>query len=401
MSDGPQGNVLRFSPEDASSLPYPNEGLYLVAVRFATCPGSDLAIRCVCTAGAPGADRHGVFADAWWAVTCTGLPDRFYQLRDGGTSLHELLKRYGFLDAGECVNHRECSLHYERERPGSCAPIPVSGALNGCRGVPQFFRNSGVCWFAALCGICLANEEFRRFLVSHFPGGLRKAAEGCLYQREAAKEFRERLWYDHAVGDDVEDDPLNDGKNGGSEFILLCAKMRIPVLVFEEEDGKMIPPPEKLRDQRGDPLTMADVDPAKAHALVLRFNDGDHSRKYPVHRRVVLRGNRYRLVGIFMGQRKCGHQVGMVCTGRDWRDWAVVDADAHKDGIGPMCVHFTDGMKQMWWEAWRKLVAITKYGPRHGKFCPLTPWNVANDKYDMYRKAHGGSLSCDLIYSNF
>ena len=33
-------------------------------------------------------------------------------------------------------------------------------------------------WFAALRGICLANEEFRRFLVAHCPGGLRKAAEG-------------------------------------------------------------------------------------------------------------------------------------------------------------------------------------------------------------------------------
>ena len=164
----------------------------------------------------------------------------------------------------------------------------------------------------------------------------------------------------------------------------------------------MIPPPEKLRDQRGDPLTMADVDPAKAHALVLRFNDGDHSRKYPVHRRVVLRGNRYRLVGIFMGQRKCGHQIAISSPSGSWRDWSIADADLHKDGISPIYVRF-EGSEWLdgWWDAWRELMHVTKYGTGTSEFCNLSPWNPNNSSLDQYRGTRDpGTNSLDLVYSS-
>ena len=76
----------------------------------------------------------------------------------------------------------------------------------------------------------------------------------------------------------------------------------------------------------------------------------------------------------------------------------MTDADAHKDGIGPCFFHFTDGMKKDWWEKWKYIVSVTKFGGNYSEFCPLSPWNVSDDTYDCYKGTRPGSNSLDMLY---
>ena len=50
----------------------------------------------------------------------------------------------------------------------------------------------------------------------------------------------------------------------------------------------------------------------------------------------------------------------------------MTDADAHKDGIGPCFCTFTDDMNDSWWEKWKYIVNVTKFGSNHSDFCPLS-----------------------------
>ena len=143
--------------------------------------------------------------------------------------------------------------------------------------------------------------------------------------------------------------------------------------------------------------------------LVLRFIDEDHANKYPLQLRIrgakkTARGGqlpsaedevkkRYKMAGFLLGQRKCGHQVGVACSGKGWRNWIIVDADAATKGIGPMHIHFLPGTEAGWWKAWQSVVSVTKYGS--GEFCPLSPWNVDNNAYDHFR---GGTNCVDAVY---
>lgn len=90
-----------------------------------------------------------------------------------------------------------------------------------------------------------------------------------------------------------------------------------------------------------------------------------------------------------MGQRKCGHQIGVACADRGWQHWVLGDADVHKDRISLLHVWFPSSWKQRWWHAWKHLVHVTKFGPGYGTFCPLSPHNVPNNALDAFLRAGG------------
>ena len=211
-----------------TGLPRAPHGTRLRRVRYKTCPGSDVCVELRRVNGggvsgrATGVDAFGVPKDAWWAVTCSKLPDRTMRLYDGAHSLSELLKRYGFLDGEGCVNHKEAVAEFvhlaeDKDLP-ALQPIRVPKHLEDARGVPQFHPNSGVCWFGTLCWTSFANPKVRALVTKHMPPELARLAEQSLFSRDAAKAFRHKLWYDYAVGDDVEQDPSLDGRNGFTEF---------------------------------------------------------------------------------------------------------------------------------------------------------------------------------------
>lgn len=383
-------------------LPQAPHGKVLEAITFDTCPGSNLKLKCIGVVSGP-VDAAGVSECSWWKISCTNLPDRMIRLWRGNHSLCNLVRRYAFLDDTGCVHHKRCHFHYCDSI--SSEPLRVEHHVRDATGVPQFYQHSGVCWFASFCWVAFGNEKVKKFLLRHHPDHLRIDADRSLFNRTSAEEYRKKLWYEFAVGDDVDDNPLNDGKNGAGEFTTMCAKFKVPMIRLQEERGYMQPLNERVTDQRGGRVTLQRPKPHTDHVLMLRFTDGDHSRRFPLHRRITYAKHRYRLFGLFMGQRKCGHQCGVVCCGDDWRNWGMTDADAHKDGIGPCFSHFTDDMKADWWNKWEKIVNITKYGAGNHEFCPLTPWNVPDNKYDPFRGAQSskrprtyGSNSIDALY---
>lgn len=392
--------------ETAGALPRARPGEFLDAVRFHTCPGSNLCVQRIGN-NSNDCDAHGMAKDSWWRVGCAGLPNRILRLFGGSHSMSELLHRYGFLDASGCVNHRNATASYTAQpKLMRSAPAGVPAHLADATGVPQFYARSGVCWFAALCTTSFADPSVRRFLQSHMPPDLARLCDRCLSDRGAAQAFRNRLWHDYAVGDDVEKPPELDGCNGFYEFAVLAAKLEIPMLIYENEGDRFYAVPPTVSDKKvpGEGRSYKIRKPKsykEQHLLVLRFRDGDHV-KFPIRRRVVFSGCRYRLVGFYGGQRKCGHQIGIASTTGNWRDMMIGDADLHKDGIGPVFVRF-DGPEWVprWWDAWRELVLVTKFGPGRQEFCNLNPWNEPDDSLDTgcRRMRRGcGKNSLDLIY---
>ena len=92
----------------------------------------------------------------------------------------------------------------------------------------------------------------KEFILDFYPSSLRECASRSLFNRRAAEEYRKRLWYEYSIGDNVDDHPLNDGKNGASEFTTMCAKFKIPLIRLHEDDGIMNPLPKTVLDQKGD-----------------------------------------------------------------------------------------------------------------------------------------------------
>ena len=394
---------------DGFVLPPAPAGKRLARIEYLSCPGSQASLRPVSVLDAT-LGPEGVFADAWWTVECDGVPPRTFRAFGGAHSITQILVRYGFMNAdASCVHLGKVRLRYEeaaRAAPDECLR-GVPRRLLEARGVPQFYPTSGVCWYAAMCWISFCNESVRRLICARMPTDLAELCERCLYSRESAQTLRNRLWHEWNIGDDVEDDPLNDGRNGFSEFATLCAKFKVPVVQYVETEGTLsLTSPAFARDRKNRRLKL--VSPKctdEPHLLVVRFQFGDH-RKFPALRNFALPcGARYRLVGVYIGQSKCGHQIGAASPTGDWRDWGFGDADLHKDGIGPMYVRMPDDYSwKDWWEAWDRVIHVTRFGAGRSRTCNMSLHNpVDKDPSDRGRgdrPKHVGEMSADWVFIN-
>lgn len=378
----------------SAGLPKAPPGTRLRTLRFATCPGSDLTLAIV-------RDRKGVIddkgvpQDAWWRVRCDHLPDRTFRLYNGSHSLSQLLRRYGFYDATGCVHHKDVLAEYQSASDAlpPCSLDHIPQHLVDATGVPQYHPRSGVCWFAALCWTTFANPQLRELFERHAPAEVLEHCRTCLHAREKAESLRHHLWNTYAVGDDVTQRPEEDGRNGFSEFSVLCAKLGIPLVRYRERNGRLERMGSRVADRKGDRVdTHGPSLPTTPHLLALRFEDGDH-RKFPILRRIQdEKGTCYKLVGMYMGQSKCGHQIGIASSTGHWRDWSIGDADLHKDGIGPIFMHFDgDEWNEQWWEAWKWVVHLTKFGVDHSNLCNFSPHNPDDG-------GQRGQNSIDILY---
>jgi hypothetical protein len=371
----------------------------LSQIKFTTCPGTDLAL-VLTKLNIKEFDEFGLSKDSWWSIRCSNLPNRDLRLFRGTHSMKHLLQRYGFMDSSGCVNHKRAQAIYEPITTHFIDKEPdVPLHLLNAIGVPQFYERSGVCWFAALCTTAFSDLTIKRFIQGFMPGELSKLCNDCLLKRQDAESFRDALWTDYGIGDDINDRPENDGCNGFSEFTLLCAKLSIPLVRYKEEGGKFKSMPCDLRDKRNVRVRIHHPPLTKPHFLVLRFQDGDHVR-FPLLRRITVKGVRYRWVGCFAGQRKCGHQIGIASTNGNWRNLIIGDADVHKDGIGPVFINYRGSKwseKKEWWGALEYVVHVTKFGS-DSQFCNLSLHNPPDDSLDKYRGKRVGKNSVDMLY---
>lgn len=389
-----------------SSLPLaPRPGLRILKITFHTCPGKELEIRVV-KDNVDSVDPHGVAADSWWVIETPNLPRRAIRLFEGVHSLQEFIGRYGFLDASGCVHHKRATLHYADQTTSPLPPFDLDACVprhaQDTRGVPQFVRNSGVCWYASLCCVFFSRPDILEWLGRYMPSDMTNLCKRSLYDRDTALKLRHMWWYDYSVGDDVDQPPEMDGRNGFSEFTTLCAKLRIPLVRYSLEEGKLYPMNNTVRDRKGKNCTVRLPKPGEKHLLAFRYIDGDHHKKHPVLRRVEVQNRRYRFLGVTSGNRKCGHQIGWVVLD-GWRHVMAGDADLHKDGIGPLFVCF-DGdqwrSSDRWWSGCREMLHVAKFGPGRREFCNLSPHNEADTLLDAYRGSTStvGKNSLDVIY---
>ena len=386
-------------------LPLCPPGQRISDVRFETCPGTTFRIRLHGILGSTHVDDVGMSENSWWTLECSGLPKRAIRLYKGARSMSELLRRYGFQDTTGCVNHKRTRLAYSPvdECTVRTPPSWVPSNVVNSPGIPQFYPTSGVCWFAAMCGTSFMNPDVRGMIESHVTDeDFKHAFCNCNFDRNIAEHLRKRLWHEYAVGDNVDNPPEMDGRNGFAEFSAMCAQFGVPMRRYRERNGHLNPMDDRVVDQRNRTHRLRKPRDGESHILALRFQDGDHSKRFPVQRRVRIGNQHYRLCGLYAGQKKCGHQMGITSPTGSWRDWVIVDADLHKDGISPIFVRF-DGSEWVdkWWDAWRELMHVTKYGAGASEFCNLSPWNPNNSSLDQYRGTRDpGTNSLDLVYSS-
>lgn len=381
-------------------LPRAPSGAKLKSISFRTCP-SKLELTLLHDAGVDDSsvDEYGVPGRLWLDVSTPGLPSRVMRLTTGTDGLRHLIEKYGFLDSEGCMHHREGVCRYMKQAEGRAgAPDFVPSEHRSLAGVPQFYPRSGVCWYASLCVNAFLNPKVRSLFQNALPAKYRPLCERCLYSRDDAEALRKALWFDYGVGDDVTKPPQEDGCNGFLELSLLCAKVCVPMLRFSF-DGKKLQEMKPTVSKGRTTARCGKVDARRPHLLGLRYPDWTTAKAIP--RRLEKNGVRYRLVGVFMGSRACGHQIGLGVPTGDWRSIVLTDADLHKRGVGPTFVHFSGAQ----WvadfpKALSALIHITKYGMGGTKACSLSPLNVDNSVYLPFApdSEEGRATAVDMVY---
>ena len=180
------------------------------------------------------------------------------------------------------------------------------------------------------------------------PPRLRGTCDECLSSRDCAEAFRKALWYTTAWAT-TDLDPSNDGRNG-FEFSVMCAKLNVPMVRYREEGGKLHLMDPRVIDRNG--VTAGVKHPKNYTPCTFRspFQDGNHHKKHPMRRRIVFNGRRYHLISLFMGQQKCAIRSASRARLQLAR-LAISDADLHKDGVGPIHIHFDGSEWRIWWDA--------------------------------------------------
>jgi len=86
-------------------------------------------------------------------------------------------------------------------------------------------------------------------------------------------------------------------------------------------------------------------------------------------------GRAWRLCSALIGSEFCGHQIALALHGRDQRKWALYDADAVRDGIGPLAWDIGEDTGQAeWWAALEWLVPVMN-STKSSRFCDMNPRN--------------------------
>lgn len=391
-----------FTLNDGFTLPSAPAGKRVSRFVYASCPGSKAILRPI-QAVDPSLSPEGIFTDGWWSVECDGVPPRTFRTFRGAYSVTQVLVRYGFMNAdSSCVHQGKVEIEYEdAATPVSDECLRIPKALTEARGVPQFEYNSGVCWYATMCWVSFCNTSVRDLICANMSEELKELCANCLFSRDAAQELRNKLWTEHYIGDNVGEHPLQDGCNGFSEFMALCATFKVPLLCYEEHGGELVLSDKGARKAKSPtprkqfPI-LRPTSIEEPHLLAIRFQFGDHKR-FPAMRRMALQnGARYRLIGIYIGQNKCGHQIGAASYTGCWSEWGFGDADLHKDGIGPIFVRFPDNCEwEDWWAAWDRILHVTRFGINRNNTCNMSLHNPSET-----RGSGVGEMSADWVYSN-
>lgn len=323
-----------------------------------------------------------------WYLVSDGKQERWVRLFSKN-ALQTLVTQYAYLDTNECLNiaRHGRNLQIERGAPYTVRSSPVlnhlSKRVRDIRGVEQHASNSGICWYAAMCFVMFLSTQMTDLLVSKANDELRSHMQNVLTDRKKAEALRHHLYFQYALGDRPNQNPMYDGQNGFTQLCILLAKLDIPTvrLLAPELTAIVLP----VQDQNKTPLTLRTMPSPQETALLVVRN---FRSKWRPRAKITYSpsgrkedGRTYRLIGLMIGSEYCQHQIGasavdlnMCCT------WGLCDADASSRGIGPLFwttrrrkhESVKDYMSR-WQSTWEKMIPATLFG--NNQVCDLNPSN--------------------------
>lgn len=370
----------------------PNTHADATRIVYRTC-GGDTSLRAVNYKG-----------ETWWQLVSPNHPDRWIRLYNQN-SLKQLIDHYGFLDGLGCVNKREGHAdHAEiKELISSHALDGLSDEQRCTTGVPQRVKNSGLCWYCAMCFVLFFSRQMRALILDRSPAPLRRLCADVLTDKKRAEALRRHLYDVYALGDRPGQAPELDGQNGFTQMSILLGRLDIPLVRFFAPTMFELTDP--VVDQRGQKVTLRTT-PRRDEAAVLAVRC--FRTRWRPRRRIVHKGRRYKLVALLIGSEHCGHQIAAsTCDMRVCR-WALSDSDMTQHGIGPMFWSVSQApsedrsvFKQRWVKMWDTMIPITIFGKN--QLCDLNPVNRATHELEKYARALGqtpqvGVVNTDYIY---
>lgn len=345
----------------------------------------------------------------WWGIFSNGLPTRYICVK----TYHSLMKfatRYGYMDKNDCVNYKSgkfgivTKFEPPKEYYDSKKTIDFLVSRNK-QGVPQKSLNSGLCWYCAMCFACFFCKQMRS-LIKYYSNDrkLNELIDICLDYKDKAEELRHHLFYTYNIGDDPNQNPEDDGQNGLSEFLSFCAQLNIPVVrLFAPSLSEL---KTEVLDKKDNVFSFPQPKASKPCLLVVRC----FRTRWRAKLRITHEGIRYKLTSVMIGSEHCGHQIGAsTCDLRVCR-WACADADACKEGIGPMYWNVKKYREEniktfvdRWWDVWGKMIPVTLFNSN--SFCDFSPHNRSTCKLESNMKSdktctdfNAGVVNSDFIY---
>lgn len=346
----------------------------------------------------------------WWGIYSEDLPTRFVCIKNN-RGLKRFATRYGYMDKFDCVNYKSGKFgvvsdikHYKAAQYDLQVLKSIENVY--APGVPQRAVNSGLCWYSAMCFCCFFCKQMRDLIKTYSKDlRLNMLIDRCLYEPKMAEELRHHLYYKYHLGDDPKQDPEKDGQNGFSEFIILCAYLGIPIVrLFAPNLSEYT---EDITDKSGNKLRVKRPQHEGETALLVVRCFRTHWRP---KLRIVHNGLRYKLVSVLIGSEHCGHQIGAsTCDMRVCR-WACADADACREGIGPVFWkvkrnenEYVKTFVQRWWDAWGKMIPVTLFNSE--SFCDFSPHNRSTCSLESAMKKNktcttynAGVVNSDFVY---
>lgn len=367
-----------------------NKSKLIVEIKYDTCSSSTVCKMLLQT-------KEG----QWWGIFSPDLPIRFVCMRDEN-AVKYFAKHYALLESSECINDNgRFGLSTTFKPDPTFEPIVNSIKAHYAHGIPQRTQNSGLCWYSAMCFACFYCIQMRDLVKMHSNDDkLNSLIDECLSVPKRAEELRHYLYYKYHIGDDPKQSPEKDGQNGLSEYLVLCAKLGIPCIRLFAPNLSTFN--DNISDKKGNVVSITKPMKNKPSLLVVRC----FRTKWKPPFRLVHDGILYKMVSVLIGSEHCGHQIGAsTCNGHICR-WACSDADARKEGIGPIFwkVRRTQSETQdefitRWWDIWGRIIPLTLFNS--GSFCDFSPHNRATCTMNKNNTSTCNSFDAGIVNSDF
>lgn len=346
----------------------------------------------------------------WWAICADELPTRYLRIT-GEKALKRFIQKYGYMDKNDCVNYKDIKLGIDTANRVKQHKV-ISGIQNFyVNGIPQRSANSGNCWFSAMCFAMFFCKEMRDVVKYYSKDSkLNQLIDVCLQRQAMGEELRQYLYFNYAIGDNPKQNPELDGQNGLTEFVVLCAKLGIPIVRLFAPNLSNFDQDATDKKRKSFKVTTPDHNTKGPSLLCVRC----FRTKWRPRLRMKHNGITYKLMSVMIGSEHCGHQIGAsTCDGKICR-WAVADSDACREGIGPIIWKCKRRQKehiqefvQRWWELWGKMIPVTLFNSN--SFCDFSPLNRSTCTLENKAKgnkpncndANAGVVNSDFIYISY